>query len=103
MVYSQQPTCCGIRDAVSHAEALIGLRSCHIFQTLSVGDMTEPQDSQTYASVASRESISVGLFHAALTGLDILSAINAGSYLNAPCQEKVSACCRLEFSPENGG
>jgi hypothetical protein len=56
---------------------------------VTVGHMTEPPPSLTYASIVSRESVLLGLLNPALNGLSILSADIQNAYLSSPCEEQI--------------
>jgi hypothetical protein len=58
----------------------------------------------TYSSVASRDSVRLGLMLAALNDLDVLAADIGNAYLNAPCRERVHVKCGAElFGEEHKG
>ena len=61
------------------------------------GHMTDPPSSITYASVVTRESVRLAFLIAALNDLEVEAADISGAYLNAPCREKISVTCGLEF------
>jgi hypothetical protein len=56
-----------------------------------------------YASVLSRDSVSIAFLIAALNNLDTLTADVQGAYLNAPCKERVHTICGDEFGHEYKG
>jgi hypothetical protein len=67
------------------------------------GHMTEAPSAITYASVASRESIRIGLLIAALNDLEVFAADIQNSYLTIPCKEKIYTILGEEFGPHRKG
>ncbi len=67
------------------------------------GHQTEPSKDVTFASVVSRDSISIAFLVAALNDLEILSANISGAYLNANAAEKVYTLAVKEFGPAKEG
>jgi hypothetical protein len=56
---------------------------------VAVGDTTDTPNAITYASVVSRESVSIALTLAALNYVDVKMADIENAYLTAPITEKV--------------
>jgi hypothetical protein len=53
------------------------------------GHMTQVDNSSTYSSVVSRDSVRIALLTAALNDLQMLSCDVGNAYLNAACREKI--------------
>jgi hypothetical protein len=64
------------------------------------GQTANPSENiVTFASVVSRESVRIAFTLAALNGLNIESADESNTYLNATSREKLVTKCGPEFGP----
>ena len=59
--------------------------------------MTESPASDTYSSIASKESVHLAFLLSELNGLDLVTIDITNAYVNAPCREKVAAIAGPEF------
>ena len=55
------------------------------------GHTTEPPTSDTYSSVASKESVRLAFLLSEVNGIDLVTVDITNAYVNAPCREKVAA------------
>ncbi len=67
------------------------------------GHRTPNSTTSSFAGVVSRDSIRIGLTHAALLGLPVIGAVICNAYLQAPSSEKHFTICGPEFGIENQG
>ena len=63
---------------------------------------TEPPASDTYSSVASKESVRLAFLLSELNGIDLVTVDITNAYVNAPCREKVAAVAGPEFGEYEG-
>jgi Reverse transcriptase (RNA-dependent DNA polymerase) len=66
------------------------------------GHMTDPPSESVYSSVVTRDSIRIGLLHAALNGLRVLIGDVQGAYLYADTKELIWTTCGPEFGSDQG-
>ena len=66
------------------------------------GHMTDTPENITYASVVSRESVSLALMLAALNALEVKCGDVMNAYITAPITEKVWTILEPEFGADQG-
>ena len=66
------------------------------------GHMVEAPKSLTYASMVSRESVTIALTLVALNDLEVKTSDTQNAYLTAPCSEKVHTTLGTDFGENKG-
>ena len=75
---------------------------CREARLVAGSHTTEPPTSDTYSSVASKESVRLAFLLSEVNGIDLVTVDITNAYVNAPCREKVAAVAGPEFGEYEG-